>query len=123
MSLLDLLPLEWRAGIAAGGLLLALGGLGGGAAYLHHRWYGEGYGAGAAAATAQYQKLMVDQAAANQKAIDATYSALLDTADDLSKKNMELDDALAQVDKNAGAPGGDAIGLDARRVRDLGAIQ
>jgi len=119
MSALDLLPISWRPGLAAGALVLGFVGLGAAGLVLHHRWYGEGF----VAASAHYQKLMAEQAAANRAAVDGANKALLATADDLSRKNKELDNVLQQIDASAGTIGGDAPGLDARRVRDLGAIR
>ena len=119
MSPLDLIPASWRVDVAAAALVVGLVGFGGAGLALHHRWYGEGF----VAASAHYQKLMAEQAAANRAAVDGANKALLATADDLSRKNKELDNVLQQIDASAGTIGGDAPGLDARRVRDLGAIR
>jgi len=115
----NLLPLEWRAGLAAGGLLLALGGIAGAGLYLHHQWYGDGYGA----ASVKYERLMADQAAANKAAIDGANKALIETADQLSKSNEAYDAVLSAIDTSAGGAGGDQPALDARRVHDLNAIR
>ena len=119
MSPLDLLPASWRVDLAAGALALGLFGIAGAGLELHHRWYGDGF----AAASVRDQQLMREQAAANRTAVDGANQALLRTADDLSQKNKELDDVLQQIDASATAPGSDPFGLDARRVRDLGAIK
>jgi len=119
VSPLDLLPPSVRVDLVAGALVLGLVGIAGAGLALHHRWYGDGF----AAASTRYQKLLTEQAAANRAAVDGANKALMATADDLSQKNKELDDVLQQIDASAGAAGGDGIGLDARRVRDLGAIQ
>ena len=119
MSPLDLLPQSVRIDLVAGALVLGLVGMAGAGLTLHHRWYGDGF----AAAGAHYQKQLTEQAAANRAAVDGANKALMAAADDLSQKNKELDDVLQQIDASAGAAGGDAVGLDARRVRDLGAIQ
>ncbi len=114
-----LIPIEWRAGLVAGALLLALAGVGGAGLWFHHQWYGDGF----AAASAEAQRKMDQIAADNRAAVDGANKALLETADTLAKKNMELDDALAQIDAAAGGTDGDSIGLDERRVRVLGTIR
>ncbi len=119
MSPLDLLPVSWRVDAMAIGLVAGIAGLAGAGLYLHHQWYGDGY----AVAAADAQKKMDAIEAANRAAVDGANKALLETADTLAKKNMELDDALAQIDAAAGGVDGDAVGLDERRVRVLGGIR
>lgn len=117
--MLNLLPIEWRVGLAVGGLVALLGGAGATGLYFHHRWYGDGY----AAAGVKYEAEKAAQAAANRQAVNTANVALAKAADQLSMKGLELDDALAKIDASAGGAGGDALGLDARRVRDLGAVR
>lgn len=111
-----ILPVPSTLELIAGAIVLVVL-IGGGIAL-----YGKGHADGYGAAAAYYQKLMAAQAAANQAAVDAANKQLLATADQLSKTEKDLDDALANIDAGSGGADAAALGLDAQRMRDLGTI-
>ena len=100
------------AGIVA--VLLIAGGVG-----IYLKGHADGY----AGAATHYEKLMADQAAANQAAVDAANRDLLATADKLSKSEADYDAVLAQLDAASGGAGATTGGLDQRRVTDLNTIK
>jgi hypothetical protein len=110
------LPL-WIYGLAAGAVLAA-----GCAAYTHIRaeGYRDGFAVAEAACEAQRQK----QETANSNAIDAANKQLLERADELMKKELQLDDYVKANDLLAAeAPGADGKCLPAGSVRRLNTIR
>jgi hypothetical protein len=119
-ALLNLLPLAWRLPAAAIGVAVVLAALGGGYGLWHHHVYSAGY----AAAQATYEAKMAAQADANRQAIAGANKALMHSADQLSLKSLELDNALAKINAAADAgPDAHDLGLDAGRVRELDTIR
>lgn len=119
-TILALLPVTWRLPAAAISVAVVLVALGGGYGLWHHHVYSAGY----AAAQAVYEAKMAAQAEANRTAIAEVNKALMHSADQLSMKSLELDNALAKIDAAADAgPDAHDLGLDAGRVRELDTIR
>lgn len=122
--MLNFLPIEWRVGLAVGGLLAILGGLGGAFAYVHHQAHAEGYRDGYAKAStecAAERKAMED---ANRKAISDAQKKLDDAEHQLMLKELQLDDYVKAEDLLADkAPDSGDICLSADRVQRLSAIE
>ncbi len=110
------LPL-WVYGVAAALLLAA-----GWAAYSHIR--AEGYRDGFAVAEAACEAEQQKQETANRNAIDAANKQLLERADDLIKKELQLDDYVKANDLLAAQdPGAGGKCLPAGSVRRLNTIR
>lgn len=120
LGALRALPLLWRV-LAIAGVLSAATGLGR-AAYSHIR--AEGYREGFAKAEARCEDDKRKQEIANQNAIAAANKQLVERADELVKKELQLDDYVKAIDAATGADprGGDRC-LDADGVRRLNAIR
>ncbi len=116
LGLLRALPWVWR--LASVAMLLAA--LGAAYAYVRH----QGYVAGFAEATARCAAEKAAQEAANRKAISEAEKRLFEVADQLSLKDMELADAIDEIDVAAAAePGAGDQCLPALSVRRLQTIR
>jgi len=103
---------------AAAALLLAAGWV----AYSHIR--AEGYREGFAVAEAACEAEQRKQELANRNAIDAANKQLLERADELVKKELQLDDYVKANDLLAAqSPGADGKCLPAGSVRRLNTIR
>lgn len=120
LSALRALPLLWRL-VTVAALLAALAG-GAWAVYAHIR--AEGYRDGYAKASAECEAEQQAQARANRNAIAAANKRLLELADQLSFKELQLDDAIKAIDlATAQDPrGGDAC-IDPDGVRRLNTLR
>jgi hypothetical protein len=100
--------------------VIVLGGLGGAVAYIRH----EGYRDGEAAATARCAEEQARAARANQNAIDAANKRLIERADELMQKELQLDDYVKAIDlATAQDPRAGDQCLDADSVRRLNSIR
>jgi hypothetical protein len=107
----------WAYGLAAGALLAA-----GWAVYSHIR--AEGYREGFAVAEAACEAEQRKQELANRNAIDAANKQLLERADELVQKELQLDDYVKANDFLAAQePGADSMCLPAGSVRRLNTIR
>lgn len=93
------IPAGWRAGITIALVLAFVGAAGGAYLYIRHQAYQDGYSAAAAACERQKQ----EQAEANRAAISEAEKRLLSAADELSLRNMELDNAIEALSAAADA--------------------
>ena len=120
LAALRALPLLWRIAGAAGIVLAIGGGLWG--VYAHVR--GEGYRDGRAAAEAECEAAQRRQQLANQNAIDAANRRLLDLADQLTLKELQVDDYVKAIDlATARDPRGTEQCLDPDGVRRLNTVR
>ncbi|HWU19392.1 MAG TPA: hypothetical protein VN155_17050 [Devosia sp.] len=105
-----MIPTAWRAGISIALVLALVGAVGGAYLYIRHQAYQDGYSAASVACERQKQ----EQAQANRAAISEAEKRLLNAADELSLKNMELDNAIEALSAAADAdPNGllDCLGV------------
>jgi len=112
----NLIPAPWRIGLFVV-LLLGVAGL-----YLtiRHQAYSDGF----ATAQAECEREKREQAEANRKVIAGAEKRLLDAANELSLKNMELDDAIESISAAADAdPDGALECLGADSLRRLNTIR
>lgn len=114
------LPLLWRL-VTIGSVLAALAG-GAWAVYAHIR--AEGFREGYAKASAECEAEQKKQEIANRTAIDAANKRLIQLADQLSLKELQVDDYVKAIDlATAQDPrGGDAC-LDPDGVRRLNTLR
>lgn len=107
----------WAYGAIA---VLVLGGLGGIATYIRH----EGYRDGQAVGRAECEADKAAMARANQNAIDASNKQLLERADELIQKELQLDDYVKAIDlATARDPRAGDQCLDVDGVRRLNSIR
>lgn len=120
IAALRALPLAWRLITLAGVLAAVLGGVGALYAYVRHEGYVDGYQKAEAECEADKRR----QELANRNAIDAANRRLVELADQLELKGLQLDDYVKAIDlATAEDPrGGDAC-LAADGVRRLNAIR
>lgn len=106
MGWLRALPLLWRL-LTIGSVLVALAG-GAWAVYAHIR--AEGFRDGYAKASAECEAEQRRQELANRNAIDAANKRLIELADQLSLKELQVDDYVKAIDLATAqdARGGDA---------------
>lgn len=119
IRLLGLIPAAWRLSLAVTAVLALSGALWGAYAYVRHQGYEDGH----RTARLECEAEKARQREANETAIREAEKRLFEAADQLSITIMELDDALAEIEKAAvtGPDAGDlCLGLD--RVRRLQAI-
>lgn len=110
------LPIWAYAAIA----IVLLGGLGGAVTYIRH----EGYRDGEAAATARCAEQQAKLARENQNAINAANKQLVERADELVLKELQLDDYVKANDLLAAAePGADVLCLPAGSVRRVNSVR
>lgn len=114
------LPLLWRIAALIGLVTALCGAVAGGIAYIRHEGYVSGHADAAAECAAEKRK----QELANRAAIDAANKRLVDLADQISLKELQLDDYVKAIDLATAADphGGDAC-LDAGGVRRLNTIR
>lgn len=119
MSWFRALPLLWRLGIGIGSLLAVLGLLGGAYGWIDH----QGYQRGIAEETARCEAEKAAQVEANRKALSDAEKALMRTADELSLKQEETDNAIDTLDQAAAADpdaGRSCLGIDSvRRLQTI----
>lgn len=116
----SLLPTPWRLGLAVAGVAAIVGGLGAAYLYVRHQGYSNGFADARASCEVEAER----QAEANRNAIREAEQRLYELADQLSLKDLELDDALADIDAAVAAdPDGDLLCLDADSLQRLNAIR
>jgi len=106
----NLIPAPFRIGLFVALLL--------GAAGLYFTVRHQAYTDGFATAQAECEREKQEQADANRKVIQSAEKRLMDAANELSLKNMELDDALESISAAADAdPDGalECLGVDSLR--------
>lgn len=118
--LLRLLPWLGRAGA----VLALVAGLGGGLWGIYALIRADGVREGRAAAEAECTAERLRLERANQAAIDAANRRLVELADQLRLRELQLDDYVKAIDlASAADPGGAAVCLDALGVRRLNTIR
>lgn len=120
IAILRALPLLWRL-VTIGGVIAGLGGVAW-AAYAHIR--AEGFREGYSRASAECEAEQRQQGIANRNAIDAANKRLIELADQLSLKELQVDDYVKAIDlATAQDPrGGDAC-LEPDGVRRLNTLR
>lgn len=114
------IPASWRIGLAIAGTLAVVGGLGATYVYVRHQGYSQGFAEARTVCAAE----QAEQAEANRAAVRDAEQRLYELADQLSLKELELDDALADIDAAVAAdPDGDLLCLDADSLQRLNAIR
>lgn len=120
LAALRALPLLWRL-VTIGGVVAALaGGLWGVYSYIRTEGYRDGYAKASAECEAEQRR----QEIANRNAIDAANKRLIELADELSLKELQVDDYVKAIDlATAQDPrGGDAC-LDPGSVHRLNTLR
>lgn len=101
-------------------LVVVLAGLGGVAAYIRHEGYRDGQAAARAEFEAERQKLEL----ANRTAVDVANRRLIQLADQLSLKELQVDDYVKALDLNAAEDTrAGELCLDVGSVRRLNTIR
>lgn len=120
MAWLRALPLLWRVLTIAGLLSVAGGAVWGVYAHIRAEGYREGFSVAEARCEAEQQK----QELANRNAIAAASKQLVERADDLVKKELQLDDYVKAIDlATAQDPRGADMCLDAAGVHRLNSVR
>ena len=120
LAALRALPLIWRLATIAGVLMTLAGGAWAVCSHIRAEGFREGYAKASAECEAEQQR----QEIANRNAIDAANRRLLELADQLSLKELQVDDYVKAIDlATAQDPRGADACLDPDGVRRLNTLR